>query len=158
MFLTDKDGGALTSKGIYNLKYFTVLSNIFCGGVAVAKLVSDIKGKTLPLIWKLLAATESYLPVGIHLHRRHYGQHIGRRSAAGAENLLGIYLLAVHAVNDLTTLPGPGNLSQRVGLLSHCHLCAEGQQCAEKNPFHRLEELGNDALGNVTFATSSASN
>ena len=58
MFLTDKDGGALTSKGIYNLKYFTVLSNIFCGGVAVAKLVSDIKGKTLSLIWKLLAATE----------------------------------------------------------------------------------------------------
>ena len=39
MFLTDKDGGALTSKGIYNLKYFTVLSNIFCGRVAVAKLV-----------------------------------------------------------------------------------------------------------------------
>jgi hypothetical protein len=58
MFLTGKDGGVLTSKGIYNLKYFTVLSNIFCGGVAIAKLVCDIKGKSLSLIWKLLAAAE----------------------------------------------------------------------------------------------------
>ncbi|MBR3645530.1 MAG: hypothetical protein IKN54_03860 [Lachnospiraceae bacterium] len=50
-------GTGLTSSGFSNFKYFTVLSNEFCGLVAIAKLLFDIKHKDFPLIYKLLAAS-----------------------------------------------------------------------------------------------------
>ena len=39
------DGAGLTSEGLENLKYYTVLSNLFCGIVALAELVAYISRK-----------------------------------------------------------------------------------------------------------------
>ena len=46
----------LTSEGIENFKYFTVLSNIFCGIVALLYLVFKIKDKKIHIMLKLMAA------------------------------------------------------------------------------------------------------
>ena len=51
------DGTGLASSGISNLKYFTVLSNEFCGIVAALWLVCDLLGKKLPVVLKLTAAS-----------------------------------------------------------------------------------------------------
>ena len=51
------DGAGLTSSGLENLKYFTVLSNEFCGIVAAFWVVADVLGKKFPILLKLMAAS-----------------------------------------------------------------------------------------------------
>lgn len=51
------NGSGLSSSGIANLKYFTVLSNEFCGIVAVMWLVFTLRGKEFPVLPKLMAAS-----------------------------------------------------------------------------------------------------
>lgn len=46
MFTRGGDGTGLLSSGLENLKYYTVLSNLFCGIVALAELVSCLCRKT----------------------------------------------------------------------------------------------------------------
>ena len=46
----------LASSGVENLKYFTVLSNEFCGLVAVWSLIQTLRHKERPMILKLVAA------------------------------------------------------------------------------------------------------
>ena len=50
-------GAELTSAGAENLKYFTVLSNEFCGITAAAWLVLTALRKKTPLLAKLMAAS-----------------------------------------------------------------------------------------------------
>ncbi|MBO4324548.1 MAG: hypothetical protein J5845_03995 [Lachnospiraceae bacterium] len=47
----------LSSSGAENLKYFTVLSNEFCGIAAAVCLIRKLCGKTQPMLLKLLAAS-----------------------------------------------------------------------------------------------------
>jgi hypothetical protein len=53
------DGTGLLTSGLGNLKYYTVLSNLFCGVVAVIRLVSCIKNHGEPhfVMLKFMAAT-----------------------------------------------------------------------------------------------------
>ncbi|MBO4845097.1 MAG: hypothetical protein J5525_02205 [Lachnospiraceae bacterium] len=51
----------LTSEGIENFKYFTVLSNIFCGIVALLYLIFKIKDKKIHILLKLMAASATGL-------------------------------------------------------------------------------------------------
>ena len=51
-----KRGTGLTSSGLRNLKYFTVLSNEFCGIIAFIWLIFRFIHKKLPVILKLMAA------------------------------------------------------------------------------------------------------
>lgn len=46
----------LLAEGIENYKYFTVLSNEFCGIIAVVSLVWSLRGKPQPMLAKLMAA------------------------------------------------------------------------------------------------------
>ncbi len=55
LFFRDGDQ-LLQSSGIANLKYFTVLSNEFCGIIAVYSLICRLRGKPQPMFAKLLAA------------------------------------------------------------------------------------------------------
>ena len=52
-----ENGEALTSRGVSNLKYFTVLSNEFCGITAAAWLVCKAVGRRFPVFPKLMAAS-----------------------------------------------------------------------------------------------------
>ena len=57
LMLFFRDGDALlASSGVENLKYFTVLSNEFCGIVAVWSLIQTIRHKDCPVLLKLVAA------------------------------------------------------------------------------------------------------
>ena len=57
MFMnTDSDAGLMVA-GLENLKFFTVLSNIFCGIVAVVRLVCFLLRKRLPIIFKMMSAS-----------------------------------------------------------------------------------------------------
>ena len=49
-------GSGLSSSGIENLRYFTVLSNEFCGVIAVLWLLFCLRGKSFPVLPKLMAA------------------------------------------------------------------------------------------------------
>ena len=51
----------LTSEGIENFKYFTVLSNVFCGIVALLYLIFKIKDKKIHILLKLMAASATGL-------------------------------------------------------------------------------------------------
>lgn len=51
------NGSGLSSSGISNLKYFTVLSNEFCGIVAALWLVFNFLGKRFPALLKLMATS-----------------------------------------------------------------------------------------------------
>lgn len=51
----------LTSDGIENFKYFTVLSNIFCGIVAFICLIYRFKEKKINILLKLMAASATGL-------------------------------------------------------------------------------------------------
>ena len=51
----------LTSEGIENFKYFTVLSNVFCGIVAAFFLILKFKNKQLNILVKLMAASATGL-------------------------------------------------------------------------------------------------
>ncbi len=57
---TDSDAG-LMSSGFANLKYFTVLSNLFCGIVAVIYLIFRLRSKELSILPKLMAASATGL-------------------------------------------------------------------------------------------------
>jgi len=46
----------LLAEGIENYKYFTVLSNEFCGIIAVVSLIWSLRGKPQPMLAKLMAA------------------------------------------------------------------------------------------------------
>lgn len=49
------NGAMLVSRGWRNLRYFTVLSNEFCGIVSVLWLVYSIRGKRFPALLKLMS-------------------------------------------------------------------------------------------------------
>ena len=49
------EGAVLASKGWRNLRYFTVLSNEFCGVVAILWILQNIRGKTFSALLKLMA-------------------------------------------------------------------------------------------------------
>ena len=49
------NGAMLVSRGRRNLRYFTVLSNEFCGIVSVLWLVYSIRGKRFPALLKLMS-------------------------------------------------------------------------------------------------------
>lgn len=56
--LTSKEpGSGLTASGFENLKFFTVLSNEFCGLVAALWLVFKLRGREFPVLPKLMAAS-----------------------------------------------------------------------------------------------------
>ena len=65
IMLTNTDSGTgLTADGVENLKFFTVISNVFCGIVAVIQFIHDVKGrdgqggyKSWLRCMKLMAAT-----------------------------------------------------------------------------------------------------
>lgn len=57
MLSNQGDGTGLASSGITNLKYFTVLSNEFCGITAALWLVFFLLGEKLPPVLKLTAAS-----------------------------------------------------------------------------------------------------
>ncbi len=57
MLSNQGDGTGLASSGITNLKYFTVLSNEFCGITAALWLVFSLLGKKFPPVLKLTAAS-----------------------------------------------------------------------------------------------------
>ena len=56
MFASAEPGAALTASGLSNLKYFTVLSNEFCGIVAILWLIFRLMRKSFPVLPKLMAA------------------------------------------------------------------------------------------------------
>ena len=57
MMSNQGQSGPLTGAGIENLKYFTVLSNILCGIVAVCWVAFYVINKQLPAVWKLVSAS-----------------------------------------------------------------------------------------------------
>ena len=59
MFTKGSDGTGLLSSGLENLKYYTVLSNLFCGIIALAELVAHVsrKNKFNFTMLKFMAAT-----------------------------------------------------------------------------------------------------
>ena len=60
--LTNKESGSgLTASGVENLKYFTVLSNEFCGIVAILWLCLYFTGKKTPVLAKLMGASATGL-------------------------------------------------------------------------------------------------
>ena len=56
MFLGTGKDGLLVTNGFENLRYYTVLSNLFSGGVAVAYLITRSDRKAL-LLWKYMSST-----------------------------------------------------------------------------------------------------
>ena len=56
MFHPTVNGVALATRGFRNFKFFTVLSNEFCGVVAILWLIYAILGKKFPVLVKLMAA------------------------------------------------------------------------------------------------------
>ncbi|SFB17402.1 hypothetical protein SAMN05216249_111101 [Acetitomaculum ruminis DSM 5522] len=59
MFLSNAYNGVFATKGLANLKYFTVLSNLLCFFVAIASLLATvIFHKKLPVVFKLVSASE----------------------------------------------------------------------------------------------------
>ena len=57
MFTNTESSTGLMAAGLENLKFFTVLSNIFCGIVAAVRLVFFLLRKCLPIIYKMMAAS-----------------------------------------------------------------------------------------------------
>lgn len=56
MMTSSANGTGLTTSGLRNLKYFTVLSNEFCGIVALIWLIFRLNHKKLPVLLKFMAA------------------------------------------------------------------------------------------------------
>lgn len=56
MMASSANGTGLTTSGLRNLKYFTVLSNEFCGIVALIWLIFRLNHKKLPVLLKFMAA------------------------------------------------------------------------------------------------------
>ena len=57
MLTSKAPGSGLTASGFENLKFFTVLSNEFCGLVAALWLVFKLRGREFPVLPKLMAAS-----------------------------------------------------------------------------------------------------
>ena len=56
MFHPTQNGVALASRGFKNFRYFTVLSNEFCGVVSILWLIFTALGKKFPVLVKLMGA------------------------------------------------------------------------------------------------------
>ena len=66
MFMGAADETGLTASGFYNLKYFTVLSNEFCGIVTIIDLIKRLLGKSkVSLLMKYMAVTSVGLTFSI---------------------------------------------------------------------------------------------
>ena len=61
MWINTDSGAGLMSSGFANLKYFTVLSNLFCGAVAAVRLVFYMLSKKFPISPKLMSASATGL-------------------------------------------------------------------------------------------------
>jgi hypothetical protein len=57
MYTNHDPGASLMAEGFKNLKYFTVLSNIFCGIIAAVRLVMTVLHKKMNVLLKLMAAS-----------------------------------------------------------------------------------------------------
>ncbi len=57
MFTNSDPGAGLAVSGIENLKFFTVLSNEFCGIAAAVNIVLFFRQKKLPVLFKLMASS-----------------------------------------------------------------------------------------------------
>ncbi|MBP5703037.1 MAG: hypothetical protein J6W85_11385, partial [Lachnospiraceae bacterium] len=57
MFENTESTTGLMAAGLENLKFFTVLSNIFCGIVAAVRIVFFIFSKKFPIITKMMSAS-----------------------------------------------------------------------------------------------------
>lgn len=60
-----EDGMVLASRGLGNLRYFTVLSNEFCGIVSVLWIVTEIRGKHFSALLKLMSVASVGLTFAI---------------------------------------------------------------------------------------------
>lgn len=61
MWINTDSGAGLMSSGFANLKYFTVLSNLFCGAVAILRIAYGLFSKKFPILIKLMAASATGL-------------------------------------------------------------------------------------------------
>ncbi|MBP5553547.1 MAG: hypothetical protein J6X94_01605 [Lachnospiraceae bacterium] len=61
MWSNTESGAGLMSSGFANLKYFTVLSNLFCGAVALIRLIFFALSKKFSVLPKLMAASATGL-------------------------------------------------------------------------------------------------
>ena len=50
------EGAVLAAKGLQNLRYYTVLSNLFCGIISLLWIVSELRGRRFSALLKLMAA------------------------------------------------------------------------------------------------------
>ena len=101
-----RDGDALlASSGVENLKYFTVLSNEFCGIVAVWSLIQTIRHKDCPVLLKLVAAAAvglTFLTVAAFL-----GPLYGYRFMYKNANFFFHLVLPLSAMAEYILLPVP---------------------------------------------------
>ena len=70
MFFHQGNTTGLSAGGLMNLRYFTVLSNEFCGIVAIVSLIRRRKGKKAPLLAEYMAAVAvglTFLTVAVFL-------------------------------------------------------------------------------------------
>lgn len=61
MWKNTDSGAGLMASGFANLKYFTVLSNLFCGLVAIVRVCFSVIGRKFPVLPKLMAASATGL-------------------------------------------------------------------------------------------------
>ena len=52
------EGAVLAAKGLQNLRYYTVLSNLFCGIISLLWIVSELRGRRFSALLKLMAAAQ----------------------------------------------------------------------------------------------------
>ncbi len=106
LMLFFRDGDALlASSGVENLKYFTVLSNEFCGIVAVWALIRAVRRKAPPMLMKLMAAAAvglTFLTVAAFL-----GPLYGHRFMYKNANLFFHLILPLTAMAEYILLPVP---------------------------------------------------
>ena len=106
LMLFFRDGDALlASSGVENLKYFTVLSNEFCGIVAVWTLILAARRKAPPMLMKLMAAAAvglTFLIVAGFL-----GPLYGHRFMYKNANLFFHLILPLTAMAEYILLPVP---------------------------------------------------
>ena len=106
LMLFFRDGDALlASSGVENLKYFTVLSNEFCGLVAVWTLILAVRRKAPPMLLKLMAAAAvglTFLIVAGFL-----GLLYGHRFMYKNANLFFHLILPLTAMAEYVLLPVP---------------------------------------------------
>lgn len=103
MILGTGKNSMLTTSGVENLKYFTVLSNLFCGIVASAFLIAGCKSKKL-LPWKLMAATAvalTFLMIAVF-----FGPLYGWLKLYQGSNLMFHLIVPVLAIVEFILLDG----------------------------------------------------